>query len=148
MKAKTTAAMQSRVLVARRYVERGFLDTAMRLFAQNSEVVEREDWTGLADKMIERDRIADAVRVCQVGGVPLPRERLLALGDRYLERRDTDRAIHFYEIGTADQERWSRVVDVLTNSPEQELRAIELAERYLVTPLCETPLDSPIEQAS
>src|SRR5262249_54275696 len=59
MKAKTTAAMQSRVLVARRYVERGFLDTAMRLFAQNSEVVEREDWTGLADKMIERDRIAD-----------------------------------------------------------------------------------------
>jgi len=150
MKAKTTAAMQSRVLVARRYVERGFLDTAMRLFAQNSEVVEAEDWAGLADKMIERDRIADAVRVCEVGGVPLPRERLLALGDRYLERRDAERAIHFYEIGTADPERWNRVVDLLTTSPEQELRAIELAERYLVStaPLGETPHDSLIEQAS
>jgi hypothetical protein len=150
MKAKTTEAMQSRVLVGRRYVERGFLDTAMRLFAQNSAVVEPQDWMGLADKMIERDRIADAVRVCEVGGVPLPRERLLALGDRYLGRRDTERAIHFYEIGTADQERWNRVVDVLTNSPEQELRAIELAERYLVNnpALREAPHDAIIDQAS
>lgn len=150
MKAKTTEAMQSRVLVGRRYVERGFLDTAMRLFAQNSAVVEPHDWTDLADRMIERDRIADAVRVCEVGGVPLPRERLLALGDRYLERRDTERAIHFYELGTADQERWSRVVDVLTNSPEQELRAIDLAERYLVNnpALRETAHDAIIDQAS
>jgi hypothetical protein len=36
-------------------------------------------------------------------------------------------------MGSADQERWSRVLDVLTNSPEQELRAIELAGRYLVS---------------
>jgi len=150
MKAKTTEAMQSRVLVGRRYVERGFLDTAMRLFAQNSAVVEPQDWTDLADRMLERHRIADAVRVCEVGGVPLPRERLLALGDRYLERRDTERAIHFYEVGTADQERWNRVVDVLTTSPEQELRAIELAERHLVSPaaLRETAHDAIIDRAS
>jgi len=141
MDAKTTQAMQSRVLVARRYVEHGFLDAAMRLFAQNPAVVEPEDWTELAEKMIDRDRIIDAVEVCKLGNVPPPRERLLALGDRYLERRDIDRAIHFYEIGTAEQERWSRVVDILTNLPEQELRAIELAERYLVgdVPLSDTP---------
>ena len=140
MRAKTTQAMQSRVLVARRYVEHGFLDAAMRLFAQNQAEVEPSDWTDLAEKMIERDRIADAVRVCEVGGVPRPRERLLALGDHYLQRRDTDRAIRFYETGTADQDRWSRVVDVLTNLPDQELRAIDLAERYLVgqPPLGET----------
>jgi hypothetical protein len=139
--------MQSRVLVARRYVEHGFLDAAMRLFAQNPAVVEPEDWTELAEKMIEHDRIDDAVRVCQVGGVPPPRERLLALGDRHLERRDIDRAIYFYEIGTADRERWSRLVDILTNSTEQELRAIELTERYLVGdfPLSDTPYVGLIE---
>jgi hypothetical protein len=100
--------------------------------------------------MLERDRIADAVRVCIVGGVPLPRERLLALGDRCLERRDTDRAIQFYETGTADQERWNRVVDVLTSSPDQELRAIELAERYLVSkaPRSDAPRFAVVDQAS
>jgi hypothetical protein len=132
MKPKSTQAMQSRVLVGRRYVEHGFLDAAMRLFAQNADAVDPSDWTRLAERMMERDRIADAVRVCEVGGVPLPRERLLELGDRCLHRRDTDRAIHFYEIGTADRDRWARVVDVLTSSPDQELRAIELAERHLV----------------
>jgi hypothetical protein len=126
--------MQSRVLVGRRYVEHGFLDAAMRLFAQNPAVVEPHDWSRLAERMMERDRVADAVRVCEVGNVPVPRDRLLALGDRYLERRDTDRAIHFYEIGTADRDRWARVVDVLTNSPDQELRAIELAARHLIDP--------------
>ncbi|HSQ01154.1 MAG TPA: hypothetical protein VL049_28375 [Candidatus Dormibacteraeota bacterium] len=146
----TDKGMQSRVLVARRYVEHGFLDAALRLFAQNPAVVEPEDWTELAEKMIERDRIVDAVRVCEVGGVPPPRQKLLELGDRYLDRRDTDRAIRFYEIGTADQERWSRLVDVLTNSPEQELRAIELAGRYLVGDalLGETPPAAIIAQAS
>jgi hypothetical protein len=141
--------MQSRVLVGRRYIEHGFLDAAMRLFAQNPAVVEPQDWMDLADKMLERDRIADAVRVCVVGGVPLPRERLLALGDRCLKRRDTDRAIQFYETGTADQERWNRVMDVLTSSPDQELRAIELAERYLVSkaPLSDTPPVTLIDQA-
>jgi hypothetical protein len=142
--------MQSRVLVGRRYVEHGFLDAAMRLFGQNPAVVEPQDWKELADKMLERDRIADAVRVCIVGGVPLPRERLLALGDRCLERRDTDRAIQFYETGTADQERWNRVVDVLTSSPDQELRAIELAERYLVSkaPRSDAPRFAVVDQAS
>lgn len=141
MAVKTTQAMQSRVLVGRRYIEHGFLDAAMRLFAQNPAVVEPQDWMDLADKMLERDRIADAVRVCEVGGVPLPRERLLALGDQCLKRRDTDRAIQFYQTGTADQDRWNRVMDVLTSSPDQELRAIELAERYLVSkaPLGDTP---------
>lgn len=133
MTPKTTQAMQSRVLVGRRYIEHGFLDAAMRLFAQNPAVVEPQDWMDLADKMLERDRINDAVRVCMIGGVPLPRERLLALGDGCLKRRDTDRAIQFYQTGTADQERWNRVMDVLTSSPDQELRAIDLAERYLVS---------------
>ncbi len=150
MKARTTQAMQSRVLVARRYVEHGFLDVAMRLFAQNPAVVEPEDWTELAEKMIERDRIIDAVEVCRLGGVPPPRERLLALGDRCLDRRDTDRAIHFYEIGSADRTRWSRLVDILTSLPEQELRAIELAERYLVgdSPLGDTPHVGLVDHAS
>jgi len=130
--ARTTQAMQSRVHVARRYVERGFLDAALRLFAQNPAAVDRDDWIDLADKMIERDRIDDAVRVCETGGVPLPRERLLAIGDRCLDRRDTNQAIHFYEKATADEARWSRVVDLLTNSPDQELLAIELAERHLI----------------
>lgn len=149
MTLKTTQAMQSRVLVGRRYIEHGFLDAAMRLFAQNPAVVEPEDWMELAHKMLERDRIADAARVCAVGGVPLPREHLLALGDRCLERRDTDRAIQFYQTGTADQERWNRVMDVLTSSPDQELRAIELAERYLVSkaPLGDTPPVKLIDQA-
>jgi hypothetical protein len=129
---KSTQLMQSRVLVARRYVEHGFLDAAMRLFIQNPAVVAPQDWTGLAEKMIERDRIMDAVRVCDIGGVPPPRERLLQLGDHYLDRKDTDRAIRFFEIANADQERWSRVVDVLTTSPGQELRAVQLAERYLI----------------
>ena len=147
---RTTQVMQSRVLVARRYVERGFLDAALRLFAQNRSVVEPEDWSDLAEKMLERDRILDAVRVCEVGGIPPPRERLLELGDRYLDRRDTERAIHFYESGSADHKRWSRLVDVLSNSPEQELRAIELAGRYLVSdaPLSEAPHDALVAQAS
>ena len=133
MKAKNTQAMESRVLVGRRYVEHGFLDAAMRLFAQNSAEVEPNDWIDLAERMMERNRIADAIRVCEAGGVPLPREHLLALGDRSLERRDMERAILLYELATADQERWSRVVDILTTSPDQERRAIELAERHLVT---------------
>jgi len=149
MTPKTTQAMQSRVLVGRRYIEHGFLDAAMRLFVQNPAVVEPQDWMDLADKMLERDRIDDAVRACVVGGVPLPRERLLALGDRCLKRRDTDRAIQFYQTGTADQERWNRVMDVLTSSPDQELRAIELAERYLVSnaPPSDTPPLTLIDQA-
>ena len=145
--ARSTQAMQSRVLVARRYVERGFLDAALRLFAQNPGAVDPDDWIDLAEKMIERDRIGDAVRVCETGGVPLPREHLLALGDRCLERRDTNRAIHLYEKASADEDRWGRVVDVLTNSPDQELLAIELAERHLISkaPIAKT---SRIKEAS
>ena len=125
-------ANQSRVLVGRRYVEHGFLDAAIRLFVQNATAVEADDWTTLVERLMERDRITDAVRMCEVGGVPLPGERLLALGDRALRRRDFDRTIHFYELADADRERWARLVDTLTASPDQELRAIELAGRYLV----------------
>jgi hypothetical protein len=58
--------------------------------------------------------------------------RLLALGDEHLRRNDFDGAIHLYELGDADQERWARVIDLLTARPDQERRAIALAERYLV----------------
>jgi hypothetical protein len=138
----TPNAMHSRVLVGRRYVEHGFLDAAIRLFAQNAPAVEKQDWTALAERLMERDRVAEAVHVCEVGGVALPRERLLGLGDRYLKRRDADRAIHFYELGGADRERWSQVVDVLTTSPDGELRAIELAERHLLNDTPRPPVTS------
>ena len=63
----------SEVLVGRRYLERGFLDAAMKLFVRNAPVVEPDDWTRLSERLMERNRIPDVVRVCEVGGVPLPR---------------------------------------------------------------------------
>jgi hypothetical protein len=132
MKPMPTRAINSRVLVARRYVEHGFLDAAIRLFVQNAAMVEAHDWQRLVERLLERGRIADAVHLCEVGGIPLPVERLLALGDHRLQRRDFDGAIHFYELAGADRDRWARVVDTLTSSTDQELRAIELAERHLV----------------
>jgi len=65
-------ASQSEVLVGRRYLERGFLDAAMKLFVRNTELVTAGDWTGLADRLMERNRINDAVRICELGSVPLP----------------------------------------------------------------------------
>ena len=132
MKNTQARAIHSRVLVGRRYVEHGFLDAAIRLFVQNAAMVESHDWKRLVERLLERGRIADAVHLCEVGQIPLPVERLLALGDHRLRRRDFDGAIHFYELAGADRERWARVVDTLTSSTDQELRAIELAERYLV----------------
>ncbi|HSV08906.1 MAG TPA: hypothetical protein VLI07_20490, partial [Candidatus Binatus sp.] len=72
-------ASESEVLVGRRYLERGFLDAAMRLFVRNAELVTAADWTRLADRLLERNRIPDVVRVCELGTVPLPRERLLVV---------------------------------------------------------------------
>jgi hypothetical protein len=123
---------ESEVLVGRRYLEHGFLDAAMRLFARNKPQVMAVDWTRLAEALMERDRIGEVVRVCAMGGVPLPREQLLARGDGHLRRKDVDEAIYFYELADADRDRWSRLVDALTTLPDRDLRAIDIAERYLI----------------
>jgi hypothetical protein len=137
-------ASESEVLVGRRYLERGFLDAAMRLFVRNAGLVVAEDWTHLADRLVDRNRIADAVRVCELGAVPLPRERLLAAADGFLRRKDVDAALRLYELVGAERERWARLVDVLTGIPERERQAIEIAERHLAgEPLPETPREEP-----
>lgn len=125
-------ARQSEILVGRRYLERGFLDAAMRLFVRNAEGVEPADWARLADRLMERMRVLDVVHVCELGGVPLPRERMLAIGDACLARRDFDQAIRFFELADADRERWVRMVDALAAVPERELQARGVAERHLV----------------
>lgn len=124
-------ASESEVLVGRRYLERGFLDAAMRLFVRNAELVTSADWTRLADRLLERNRIPDVVRVCELGAVPLPRERMLATGDGCLRRKDVDGAIRLYELADADRERWTRLVDVLTALPDRERQAVEVVERHL-----------------
>ncbi len=121
----------SEVLVGRRYLERGFLDAAMRLYLRNADAVDPADWTRLAERLMERSRIPDVVRVCEIGSVPLPRERMLALADEHLRRKDVDTAIRLYELGGADRERWVRLVDVLTGLPDRERLAIEVTERHL-----------------
>jgi len=121
----------SEVLVARRYLERGFLDTAMELFVRHAPTVDRSDWLRLADGLMDRLRIADVVRICALGEIPLPRERILALGDARLRRRDLDGAKALYELADADVARWQRFVDVLTAMPGRARLAISIAERYL-----------------
>ena len=124
-------ASESEVLVGRRYLERGFLDAAMRLFVRNAELVTAADWAGLAERLLERNRIPDAVRVCELGGVPLPRERMLVAADASLRRKDVDGAMRLYELAGADRERWAKVVDVLTALPDRERQAIEIVDRHL-----------------
>jgi len=119
-------------VIARRYLAHGFLDVAMRIFGRNLAQVTANDWTLLADRLLERGRVAAAVQVCQTGRVPLPRQELLALGDGHLRRKDVDGAIHYYALADADHARWSDLVDVLTRLPGGELRAITMAQRYLV----------------
>jgi hypothetical protein len=121
----------SEVLVGRRYLERGFLDAAMKLFVRNAPVVDPGDWTRLSERLMERSRIPDVVRVCEVGGVPLPRERMLGLADDSLRRKDVDTTIRLYELAGADRERWANLVDVLTGLPDRERLAIEVTERHL-----------------
>lgn len=123
----------SQVLIARRYLERGFLDTAMRLMVRNAADVETRDWTLLVERLMERGRIVDVVQVCALGGVELPREQLLAIGDARLRARDFDGAKLLFEIAEADTARWERFVDVLTSLPGQERLAVQLAERHLVS---------------
>ena len=127
-----TPTPSSQLLIARRYLARGFLDTAMHLFVRNAGAVRPADWERLVDRLMERQRIADAVRVCALGGIPLPRERLLALGDTRLQGRDVKGAKLLYELGEADLPRWERFIDVLTSSPDLQRLAVEIADRYLV----------------
>jgi len=124
-------ASHSEVVVARRYLDRGFLDAAMRLFVRNAHLVAAADWSRLAERLLERRRIVEVVRVCELGGVPLPRESILATGDASLRRRDVDAAIHLYELAEADRERWTDLVDVLTALPGRERQAVEIVERHL-----------------
>jgi hypothetical protein len=121
----------SEVLVGRRYLERGFLDAAMKLFVRNAPAVEPPDWTRLAERLMERSRIPDVVRVCEIGEVPLPRERMLGIADDHLRRKDVDTTIRLYELADADLDRWTRLVDVLTGLPDRERLAIEVTERHL-----------------
>ncbi len=123
----------SQVLVARRYLDNGFLDAAKRIFERNRPDVSADDWQRLVDRLLERGRIADAVQVCQAGGIPLPRATLLAEGDRLLRRKDVDAALHFYELADADPDRWAAAVDLLTRLPGRELHAVEVARRRLVS---------------
>ena len=130
---KQTIAVESELLVARRYLEHGFIDAGMTILVRHAACVGEDDWQLLIERLMERHRIADVVSVCTLSGASLPRERLLAIGDRHLHRRDADGAIHFYEMGEADRERWSRVVDVLAMRPDRKLRAVSIAARYLVS---------------
>ena len=130
----------STVLIGRRYLEHGFLEVAMRLFVRNPALVEKRDWTRLVERLMERHRIVDAMRVCEIGGVPVPCAQLLALGDGHLRRKDFEEAIRLYELGDAGRERWARVVDLLTARPDQERRAIALAARHLVDQVPEVEL--------
>src|SRR5881409_2124882 len=103
-------ASESEVLVGRRYLERGFLDAAMRLFVRNAELVTAADWAGLAE---------------------LPLERMLVAADASLRRKDVDGAMRLYELAGADRERWAKLVDVLTAIPDRERQAIEIVDRHL-----------------
>lgn len=120
------------VEVARRYLNHGFLDAAMRLFGRHVAHVTIADWTLLVGCLVERGRIAEAVEVCRMGDVPFPRAELLTLGDRHLRRKDVAGAIYYYELADADHERWDVVVDLLSRLPGRALQAVALAERHLL----------------
>jgi hypothetical protein len=122
---------ESEVVVGRRYLGRGFIDAAMHLFARNAALVRAADWNTLVDRLMDRRRIADVVRVCELAGIPLPSERLLELGDTALARRDVESAKSFYEIAGADTGRWSRLLDVLIGVPEYRQLALAIADRHL-----------------
>jgi hypothetical protein len=124
-------ASKSEVLVGRRYLERGFLDAAMKLFVRNVAEVTAADWSALVDRLMERNRVTDVVSICGLASIPLPRERMLDLGDRALKRRDVDAALRFYELGKADRERWGMMLDVLTTFPDRERQAVEVVARHL-----------------
>jgi hypothetical protein len=128
------------VLVGRRYLAKGYVDQALEFFTRNAAVVADEDWERLRDKLLERGRIQDMVRVCELGQVPLPRERLLERADKALVTKDVDLAIDLYELVGADRARWEKVIDVLIDMPECKRRAVVIADRHLVDHAGPAPL--------
>lgn len=140
-------ASDSEVLVGRRYLERGFLDAAMKLFVRNAELVTPADWGRLGERLMERNRIPDVVRICELGGVPLPRERMLAAGDAALKRKDVDGALRLFELAGADRDRWTRLVDVMTSLPDRARQAVEIVERHLGTEVQAEPAAPRLIQA-
>jgi hypothetical protein len=128
------ASKQADILVGRRYLAKGYLDQALELFTRNADGVAPQDWMGLRDKLLDRGRIQDMVRVCDLGHVPIPSEQLLARGDRALITKDVDLVINLYELAGADRPRWEKVVDVLVEMPERKRQAVSIADRYLVDP--------------
>jgi|SRR5438105_11141027 len=123
---------RSEVTIARRYLDHGFLDVALRMFSRNAEDVRSDDWTRLVDRLVERGRVPEAIETCRIGDVPMPRQTLLALGDRRLGCNDLDAATHYYELAEANYERWDALVDALVRQPARELQAIAITERHLV----------------
>lgn len=123
---------QADVLVGRRYLTRGYLDQALELFTRNADVVAAADWSLLRDKLLDRGRIQDMVRVCQLGSVPIPSEQLIARGDKALKTKDVDLAIDLYELAKADRGRWEKIVDVLVEMPDRKRQAVAIADRYLI----------------
>ena len=123
---------QADVLVGRRYLSRGYLDQALELFARNADIVATTDWSLLRDRLLDRGRIQDMVRVCELGHVPIPSEQLVARGDKALKTKDIDLAIDLFELADADRPRWEQVVDVLIEMPDRKRQAVAIADRYLV----------------
>ena len=123
---------QADVLVGRRYLSRGYLDQALELFIRNADTVATADWSLLRDKLLERGRIQDMVRICELGHVPIPSEQLVVRGDKALKTKDIDLAIDLFELAGADRERWEKVVDVLIEMPDRKRQAVGIADRYLV----------------
>jgi hypothetical protein len=123
---------QADVLVGRRYLTRGYLDQALELFTRNADIVASADWSVLRDKLLDRGRIQDMVRVCELGHVPIPSEQLIVRGDKALKTKDIDLAIDLFELAGADAARWEQVVDVLIEMPDRKRQAVTIADRYLI----------------
>ncbi len=128
------ASKEADILVGRRYLAKGYLDQALEFFTRNADLVLPQDWTTLRDKLLERGRIQDMVRVCELGRVLLPIEQLLARGDKALVTKDIDLVINLYELAGADRPRWEKVIDVLVEMPDRKRQAVSIADRYLVDP--------------
>jgi len=126
------ASKQADVLVGRRYLTRGYLDQALELFTRNADTVATADWCVLRDRLLDRGRIQDMVRVCELGHVPIPSEQLIVRGDKALKTKDIDLAIDLFELAEADRGRWEQVVDVLIEMPDRKRQAVAIADRYLV----------------
>ena len=146
------ASKQADVLVGRRYLSRGYLDQALELFARNADIVALADWSLLRDKLLDRGRIQDMVRVCELGHVPIPSEQLVVRGDKALKTKDIDLAIDLFELAGADGERWEKVVDVLIEMPDRKRQAVAIADKYLVdhseTPAVTRPGPIPLKKAA